>query len=72
MEDNYGVILCEYRRSDFSQRLDMFMHYRDLRQKFTEIERQLRSVSGEYQPMQIGRFQIFRRIFNRLAFAKDI
>ena len=41
MENNRGVILCEYRQADFNQRLDMFMHHRELRQDFTKIDKQL-------------------------------
>ncbi len=66
MENNRGVILCEYRQADFNQRLDMFMHYRELRQDFTKIDKQLIPGSGVDTAHANGKLGIFQTIF-RLA-----
>ena len=67
MEDNWGVLLCEYRQADPGKRLDMYMRYRDLRREFTKIERQLIPVSREYRSFQIGRLPVLRKIFSLSA-----
>lgn len=72
MEDNWGVLLCEYRQANSSKRLDMFMRYRDLRREFTKIERQLIPVSKKYRVFKIGRLPILRKIFSLSVIAKNI
>ncbi len=39
MEENYDRIISEYGDADFSQRLDMYVQFRELRSEFIQIDR---------------------------------
>ncbi len=67
MNDHTARILCEYIEGDQTQRLHLFLTYRDLRPQFMDLEKRDSPLHYPVASMSFKSTGVCRRLFTRMA-----